>query len=148
MATNKIRVGQKEKLVIEVNDAGECIEINVSDKRLTQKLAGLVKRLKTVVIEATEKQKQLAELDPKSAGVDSVISIIEYEASISQGIIADLDDVFGVGTCRKVFGDGVIPSLDDVQDFLNQLTPFIARAVQERRKAIGAKYAPSRRGGV
>ena len=38
MATAKIRVGQTEKIKIEVNDAGEFIEINTGDKRLVAKL--------------------------------------------------------------------------------------------------------------
>ena len=46
MATAKIRVGQTEKIKIEVNDAGEFIEINTGDKRLVAKLTELMKKLK------------------------------------------------------------------------------------------------------
>ena len=149
MTTAKIRVGQTEKIKIEVNDAGEFIEINTGDKRLVAKLTELMKKLKELA-EETERvnAEKFQKLDPKTATLDDFVAAVNYETEAA-GKIADwLDDVFGVGTCRKVFGEGVIPTLDNVQDFLNQLTPHIMRAVQMRRNSIGGKYAPSRRGGI
>lgn len=149
MATAKIRVGQSEKIKIEVNDAGEFIEINTGDKRLVTKLTELMKKLKNLAEEtARVNAEKFAKLDPKTASLDDFFAAIDYETEAASKIAEWLDDVFGVGTCRKVFGEGVIPTLDNVQDFLNQLTPHIMRAIQTRRNNIGGKYAPSRRGGI
>ena len=149
MATAKIRVGQSEKIKIEVNDAGEFIEINTGDKRLVTRLTELMKKLKTLMEETAKvNEERFQKLDPKTATLDDFFSVVDYETEATEKIAEWLDDVFGIGTCRKVFGEGVIPTLDNVQDFLNQLTPHIMRAIQTRRNNIGGKYAPSRRGGI
>lgn len=39
-----------------------------------------------------------------------------------------LDGLFGVGTCKKVFGDGevdVIPTMDAVTEFMEAISPYI-----------------------
>lgn len=149
MTTAKIRVGQSDKIKIEVNDAGEFIEINTGDKRLVAKLTELMKKLKELA-EETERvnTEKFQKLDPKTATFDDFIAAVNYETEVAEKIVSWLDEVFGIGTCRKVFGEGVVPTLDSVQDFLNQLTPHIMRAIQTRRNNIGGKYAPSRRGGI
>ena len=92
MATAKIRVGQTEKIKIEVNDAGEFIEINTGDKRLVAKLTELMKKLKELAEEtARVNAEKFQKLDPKTATLDDFVAAVNYETEAACKIADWLD---------------------------------------------------------
>lgn len=143
MEKNSIRVGQSSKIKIEVNDAGEYIEINPDDKRFTLKLNGLIRALRE---QQKKAQEALDKLDMTSE--EDALKSLEIDAEMSRGVAEALDDTFGAGTCKKVYGEGVIPSLDLIGEFLYQITPVIQQAIAVRRQRVGQKYSAKRNGGV
>lgn len=147
MANASIRVGQSSKITIEVNDSGDCIEINPDDKRFSLKLNDFVRNVKTLLSDAENETKKYAALG-NNATEDDILSALEYDAKISEKVSVWVDDLFGAGTCAKAFGEGTIPSLDSVVEFYNQITPYIQKAVQSRRAAVNKRYSPRRNGGV
>lgn len=142
MEKNSIRVGQQSKIKIEVNDAGEYIEINPDDKRFTLKLNGLIRTFRE------EQAKVMKSLEALTDSEEDALKALEIDAEISKSIAKALDDTFGEGTCKKVYGEGVIPSLDLIGEFLLQISPLIQREMMKRRQRIGQKYSAKRRGSV
>lgn len=144
---DSIRVKRREIIEIEVNDEHEAISIDPNDRRFVTGMTGFVKTLKDCMSELQEHANILklkAETDPDNA----IIKAIEYEAEISNKAAKELEGIFGEGTCDKVFGKGVAPSLDMINDFFTQIVPFIQKALDKRNRNIGSKYAPKRGGSV
>ena len=59
--------------------------------------------------------------------------------------MTDIDNLFGVGSCEKVFGD-IIPSAYALADFFDQLIPIFEEFASEKQKSIAAKYNRTRKG--
>ena len=56
----------------------------------------------------------------------------------------EVDELFGDGTCRKVFGD-ILPSMDLFVEFFGSLLPFFEEYKQDRMRRMG-KYGAERTG--
>lgn len=133
MAGIRVKSGLQK---IEVNDKGDFIVLKNDIGFLTD-IKDLLSSLSKVFAEVGVKAKDLDDSD-----VDVSLDLL-YEAhkKVHDGI----DNVFGVGTCMKVFGDGevdTIPSLDLVFDFFDQLTPHIEKigeALTVSTKKVGKR---------
>lgn len=144
---DSIRVKRRELIEIEVNDEHETISIDPNDRRFVANIMGFVKTLRDCMSELQERANTLklkAETEPDNA----IIEAIEYESTISNKAAKELDSIFGEGACDKIFGKGVAPSLDMINDFFTQIVPFIQKALEKRNRSIGNKYAPKRGGSV
>ena len=76
MEKNSIRVGQQSKIKIEVNDAGEYIEINPDDKRFTLKLNGLIRTFRE------EQAKVMKALDALTDSEEDALKALEEETVV------------------------------------------------------------------
>ena len=56
-----------------------------------------------------------------------------------------MDEVFGEGCCRKVFGN-IIPDELPIMDFFEQMTPIMQRMAAERGEKLKTKYSRNRKG--
>lgn len=144
--TNSIRIGRSNTIKIEVNDDGEYIEINPDDKRFTLRLKGFINSLKSLEKETAEKADAWAKLGDNATD-DDALDLLEYDAQVCEKVKNSIDELFGDNTCRKVFGEGVLPSLDNVREFINAITPYFAEAIKSRKSNIGKRYSANRRGG-
>ena len=127
----QIRIQSRTKEVC-VNDDGECIKIPMGDDNF------LVSFYETMSkIEAME-----TEIDPNA----DEIELIRQSRNRTKEIMAGLDEMFGEGCCRKVFGD-IVPMPDLLVDFFEQLIPIIDKFSTERQKQITEKYNRSRGAG-
>lgn len=143
--TPSIRVGgKKEVLKIEVNDNGDYIELNFGDRTFLHRYFKLGETMERISKESRKDQLKLDEngsLD-FSASAELIENDIKYHKELADGI----NDLFGAGTCKKVF-DTETPSVDLIAEFFIALTPYVQSEVEKRKKTATAKYNAARRGG-
>ena len=130
---NEIRV--KSGIVVNVNDDGDTITINVEDQSFIDKLFGFYDRIDSVANEIdTPEMKEKNEREQ-----------LEIVIEKTREIMRDIDGMFGADSCKKVFGD-IIPSPYLIADFLDQLVPSANQYMDERQKKIAEKYSSKRKG--
>lgn len=134
-----IRVGTGVKR-IEVNDAGEYIELNFADQALPGRFYHMLDKCQQIAAQADADAQAIHE---KYAGspTEEQRALLEYNETIHRAMMTELDAVFGKDTCRKVFGD-IIPGLDLIADFLEQLQPFMEQGMAERTAKMQKYSAP------
>ena len=135
MAGIRVNTGN---LKIEVNDNGDYIVIR-KDMGFINKVVSFSDGLSALQKEFNEKA-QLINKDDVNA-----MQALLYDTH--KQLHDALDMIFGTDTCMKVFGDGevdVIPTLDQVTDFCEQLIPYI----QQIAKSLGDGYKPKANGVV
>lgn len=137
MAGIRVNTGVKR---IEVNDAGEYIELNFGDQSMATRFFDMQDRIQAKT-EETEKKLNEAKKDN-----DNIRKTLEISEEMHRYIMTEIDTCFGPETCRKVFGN-IVPGIDMVEDFFNQLLPFFEAGAEER-KARMAKYSADRTGNV
>lgn len=127
----KIRIDNGTKR-IEVNDNGDFIELPLGDKSFPDRFFNFANKVigryeevsKSIdLMEAEEQRKKMLE--------------------IAQANMKDVDELFGDGTCNKVFGN-IIPDDYMIMELFEQLTPYIQKYGKQRREEIQKKYAPKR----
>lgn len=119
---------------IEVNDNGDYIMLQVADQSIPAKLKKFVK-----AVEA--KAAKLAELTDSEADVEAVV---EHAYELDVFAKASIDDIFGDGTCKKVFGD-IVPPIEMYIEFIEAITPYFQEYALNRAKKL-SKYSPNRMG--
>jgi len=117
---------------INVNDAEETICIPVEDQNLTVKFFGLVEMLENI-------EKEAGKADRES--IDGVKHMIE----LTKELMAEIDNMFGQESCRKIFGD-IVPGPYALADFFEQVTPIIEDHMDKRQKEIAQKYNRRKKG--
>lgn len=132
----KIRLQRNIKR-IEVNDEGEFITLDFDDLDFPYRYYGMIKRLE-------KERAALAEKAAKPIGKDELEELADEERRLNISFRDAVDEVFGEGTCRKVYGD-ILPSLETHLQFFNALRPYFAREA-ERRRARMNKYNAGRTG--
>ena len=130
-------------LKIEVNDNGDTIILR-KDMGFINKVMSFSDGLSALQKEFNEKAKVIDKDD-----FNAMQSLL-YDTH--KQLHDALDIIFGNDTCKKVFGDGevdVIPTLDQVADFCEQLIPYIQQIAQSlgnsyKSKASGVSQAPAK----
>lgn len=131
---NKISI--KSGIVVEVNEKGENITVNVEDQNFIDRFYKLIEKLDAVkekVIEAGSKGKSDHEK-------------LQIVIDQTKELMTDIDGVFGEGCCLKVFGD-IVPNPYLIAEFFEQMTPVLKQYADERRDRISKKYNRGRKGG-
>ncbi len=136
----KIRLQRNIKR-IEVNDNGEFITLDFDDLNLPYRYYGMIKKFEK------DRVKFAAELAEKLKGkLSSVCSgeLVEAERKLNIYFRDAVDEVFGEGTCRKVYGD-ILPSLEMHLQFFDALRPYFEEEAERRRERMN-KYSARRMG--
>lgn len=137
---DKIRITRNIKR-IEVNDNGEFITLDFDDLNLPYRYYGMLKRLeKDRVKFAQELQEKLRD----KTGMDSAEELVNAERDLNIYFRDAVDEVFGEGTCRKVYGD-ILPSIDMHLQFFDAIRPYFEEEAQRRRQKMN-KYSAKRSG--
>lgn len=135
MDTLKLRIDTGVRK-IEVNDNGDYIMLQVADQSIPAKLKKFVKA-------ATDKLNKLSELTESENEADiEAAAELAYEIDIFAK--ASVDDIFGAGTCKKVFGD-IVPPIEMYIEFIDAITPYFQEYALNRAKKL-SKYSPNRMG--
>lgn len=128
----KIRVS--EGIRIEVNDNGDCIVAHVEDHNFIDNFYGLIEKFEGI-------HKELKTAEAKQISKEELLQLVKAKM---QEITGAIDGLFGADTCRKVFGEGVIPSGYLIAEFFEQLTPIFLEYTNNRQKTISEKYNRNR----
>lgn len=139
---DKIRIQRNIKR-IEVNDNGDTLELNFDDLNLPYRFYAMIKKFET---DREKFTKELAEKIKDMSDKDAAAAFVEAERELNVYMRDAIDEVFGEGTCRKVYGD-ILPSVEMHMQFFDALRPYFEEEAQ-RRQAKMNKYSARRMGNV
>ena len=121
--------------IIEVNDDGDTINLNLGDSEFQKKGTEIYNAL-------TEKIKIMEAITEET---DENLQKIE---DIRKSMVKSIDDWIGKDTCKKVVGNSS-PSLDLITIFISEIIPFFEEYNDNREKRtqkVMSKYNPNRKG--
>lgn len=130
-----------QKLTIE--DSNKCLEIDLSDKRIANRILKLVKRYQGIEDELKEK---LAAAEKIKDELDKMIAVSDIEVDTLESFKKDVDDAFGTNITEIMFGD-CLPGIERYTDLFETLTPVIqAYSADEKKRveALNKKYSLER----
>lgn len=135
---------------VEVNDAGEYIEFSVANNDFFKAFFDLFRWF-----DEQENRKEIREMEKQA---DKIVSEdgenIDYDAAdnaldIHKQIINEacekIDNIFGSGASRKIFGN-VVPDEYMIAEFFEKINPLIEKYQKERGQSINKKYSKNRKG--
>lgn len=136
---NSIRINSGN-LKIEVNDDGEYIILPLGSEKFIQSFYKMMDDLRKKTETAAN------ELKASDESPESILNELDQVVSVSDSLFEQTEQLFGEGTCRKVFGEtrpGIIPMIE----FFDALLPFIEDYQKERASRLN-KYDAARTGSV
>ncbi len=136
----KIRIARNVKR-IEVNDEGEFIELDFDDLNLPYRYYAMLKRFEK---DRAEFSRELSEKLKGKTAAESTEELVEAERGLNMYFRDAIDEVFGEGTCRKVYGD-ILPSIEMHLQFFDALRPYFEEEAQRRQQKMN-RYSAKRRG--
>lgn len=136
----KIRLQRNIKR-IEVNDNGECIELDFDDLNLPYRYYGMIRRFEKDRVKFAEK---LAEKLKNGSPEENADDMVNAERELNIYLRDAVDEVFGEGTCRKVYGD-ILPSVEMHLQFFDALRPYFEEEAKRRQQKMN-KYRADRSG--
>lgn len=136
----KIRLQRNIKR-IEVNDEGECITLDFDDLNLPYRYYGMIKNLERDRAKFTA---ELAEKLKEKSALECTEELVEAERRLNIYFRDAVDEVFGEGTCRKVYGD-ILPSFEMHMQFFDALRPYFEEEAKRRQVRMN-KYNAGRMG--
>lgn len=142
MAGIRVKTSAKR---IEVNDNGEYIVLDFGDNSFPDRFFAMVDRVQEQANAATSEAEEIDDRYEKGSEEHMRASAALWR-KIHENIMDEIDSLFGVGTCKKVFGD-IVPGIELYDDFFTQLIPYFNEAGQERARRM-SKYSASRVGNV
>lgn len=127
---------------IDVNDNGDKISFFISDNEFLKKLSAFFEWFFSSK-EEIEKLKMKEE--SKSNKFKEFNLLISAQEGLSKQAIEKLDEFFGEGTSKKIFGY-TSPTFLCVADVIFQLAEEIERIAKEHNKIFGNRYSRRRKG--
>ena len=124
--TDSIRVSNSSKKIIEVNDRHDTIVLDFDNMEFYNKAISIEDTL-------TEKFSAVAKKYAKK-DTDDIKVALSLNKDISLAAIDVIDDIFGADTCKKVFGENVVPGLKSIREFIDAITPYIEDGIKDINK--------------
>lgn len=132
---------------IEVNDDGDYITLSLNDNAFLDRFFSLYENMQKLADESTAKEKEIRAKYQDTADTDQLLrETFDLYKGAGVSMKAEVDNLFGEGTCRKVFGD-ITPSFELYLDFFEQLTPYLQDFAKEKAQRM-SKYSAARTGNV
>lgn len=117
---------------IEVNDSGEAISFYLADNEFIKNFFDFIDWF------------QGSGKEIHTSGKEPLV-IFEDQKKLSDTALEKLENMFGDGTCKKIFGE-ISPTYICVVDVIAQLAEEIERLVGEYNKDFTGKYSRNRKG--
>lgn len=130
-----------QKLTIE--DSDKCLEIDLSDRRIGNRLLKLRKRYQGIDAELKEKLEAAEKIEDE---LDRMIAVSDIEIDTLESFKKDVDDAFGVNITEIMFGN-CLPGIERYNDLFETLTPIFQAYTDDAMKrveAINKKYSLER----
>ena len=121
-------------IVIGVNDDGDTIILDVNNTLFAERYVRM--------IEAIDEIQKSIDVDLKLSEKEEA----KYITDKMRMVMKEIDKLFGEDACKKVFGEGVVPTVFAVRDFFEQLFPIVKKYSDKRQNEILTKYK-ARKGG-
>lgn len=145
----KLRIENKEAYVIEVNDNGDTITLDLKDVSLPIKLMNMMKDIQEKEKEFNERMLEIMQrpdevIEEEIYGLNVTRNFIDYNiecekfCNVCRGYI---DNIFGKGSAMKIFGEKNNP--DMFGDFFDAIQPHIEKAgmtLLQNKKKLVKKY--------
>lgn len=138
----RVNTGAKR---IEVNDDGDYITLNFADQSFPGRFFAMIDRVTDIAKEAEPKEKELRETYP-AGSVELARAVSSFNMEFHTAVSKEIDGFFGADTCKRVFGD-IVPGIDLIDDFFQQLMPYFQEFGKERAQKL-SKYSAARTGNV
>lgn len=126
---------------IEVNDDGEFITLNFDDLELPYRYYGMLRRFEQDRVKFTNELAKKLKNKPSSICTEE---LVEAEYNLNIYFRDAVDEIFGEGTCRKVYGD-ILPSFEMHMQFFDALRPYFEEEAKRRQEKMN-KYNAKRSG--
>lgn len=144
MAGIRINTGVKH---IEVNDNGDFITLSLSDNTFLEKFFSLYENLQKMADESTRKEADIRERYKDGSEQNGLLQeTFSMYSEAGAALTKEVDNLFGEGTCRKVFGD-ITPGFELFIEFFEQLMPYLQEFAKEKAQRM-SKYSAARTGNV
>lgn len=137
---------------IEVNDHGDSITFTVSDNDFLKRLSGFFEwffstkeEIENLSSKVNKKESDPTDKDISSSDFEEFNKILSTQERLSTNTQDKLDELFGPGTSKKIFGD-ISPSYVCVVDVIGQLVDEIERITKEHNQRLDKKYNRNRKG--
>lgn len=127
---------------IDVNDSGDKISFFISDNEFLKKLSAF---FEWFFSSKEEIEKLEVKEESKSNEFKEFNLLISAQEGLSKQAIEKLDEFFGDGTSKKIFGD-ISPTFVCVVDIIFQLAEEIERIAEEHNKSFENRYSRRRKG--
>lgn len=142
----RIRVNTGVKR-IEVNDHGDYITLSLNDNAFLERFFKLYENVQKLANESAAKEEDIQNRHKESGNKEARLrETFSLYAEVGDSMRAEVDGLFGEGTCKKVFGD-IAPSFELYLDFFEQLTPYLQEFAKEKTQRMN-KYSAKRTGNV
>lgn len=130
------------------------LRINVSDARSADKFAHIIDQLNSISERCDAEMKRWKEehssqtliTGEKDNDIKIALDINNIRVKYLKEIIAALDDLFGEGTIRNIYGD-IVPDETALFEFVEQVIPVMNNLFGRRFEQMKQKYNTRRRGG-
>lgn len=155
---DKLRAKTNVK-TIEVNDAGECIYVDLSDNSFFERFRDFLIWIEKAQADIDRRTREFAEKYRKPSSeitseedeadeinVEMVCDVVSLQSEVCRSACAELDKMFGESCCKKVFPGVEAPGFEYISDFLEQIVPLLQKYAEERNANINLKYSRSRKG--
>jgi len=147
MAGIRVDNGTRE---IEVNDKGERIQVFLDDAAFMQRFADVMKYFEDKQAELqkweAERKERYPQKDGEGASVGEIVENVYTYADLCRDTCVKLDELFGEGCCRKVFGEVKVPGLKIIGSFFVQMQGELQRLTAEWNAELEKEYSGSRKG--
>ena len=129
------------------------LRINVSDARSADKFAHIIDQLNSISERCDAEMKRWKEehssqaliTGEKDNDIKIALDINNIRVKYLKEIIAALDDLFGEGTIRNIYGD-IVPDETALFEFVEQVIPVMNNLFGRRFEQMKQKYNTRRRG--
>ncbi|MCI8714317.1 MAG: hypothetical protein HFF66_00780 [Oscillospiraceae bacterium] len=144
MAGIRVNTGIKR---IEVNDNGDYITLSLDDNAFLERFFALYENSQKLAEEAAGKENAIRQKYEDSGDQNTFLrETFSMYAEVSAAMMAEVDGLFGNGTCKKVFG-GITPGFELYMDFFEQLRPYLEEFAKEKNQRM-SRYSAARTGNV
>lgn len=133
---------------IEVNDNGDKIQFSISDNVFLAGFSDFTKwflESKDKVDKLRGQSGGVAETDDIEKSLSNFESVFSAQEELSKQTLDKLEDMFGEGTCEKIFGD-ISPTFVCVADVVFQLMAEISEITKKDTLFYESKYSRNRKG--
>lgn len=123
-----------DNVVLEVNDAGETITLQLADERFIQR----VYEYSNLMADGAKELEAVKK-------TDDTVAIVSADIKYHQELKDKFNDIFGVRAYEKVFGEDIVVGVDYIMQFIEQIMPYVEKH-QEKRIERLSKYSANRVG--